>query len=152
MVKENLDSLDVRILEILSKNAKTPFLEIARVCNVSGAAIHQHIQQLTAAGVIKGSVFMLNAEKVGLSTCAIVGLKLSTETGTAGVVEELKKIPEVVECHLTSGRFPISIKMYAKDNSVFLSLLQSSVLQIKGVIGAESIISLQECFSRQIAL
>lgn len=152
MIKDNLDSLDVRILEILSKNAKTPFLEIARICNVSGAAIHQHIQQLTANGVIKGSVFMLNAEKVGLTTCAIVGLTLSTDADTEEVVNELKKIPEVVECHLTSGKFPITIKMYAKNNSVFLSLLKSSVLQISGVIGAESTISLQECFTRQISL
>ncbi len=152
MIKDNLDSLDVRILEILSKNAKTPFLEIARICNVSGAAIHQHIQQLTANGVIKGSVFMLNAEKVGLATCAIVGLTLSTDADTEEVVNELKKIPEVVECHLTSGKYPITIKMYAKNNSVFLSLLKSSVLQISGVIGAESTISLQECFTRQISL
>ncbi|MCQ2359907.1 MAG: Lrp/AsnC family transcriptional regulator [Paludibacteraceae bacterium] len=152
MIKDNLDSLDVRILEILSKNAKTPFLEIARICNVSGAAIHQHIQQLTANGVIKGSVFMLNAEKVGLTTCAIVGLTLSTDADTEEVVNGLKKIPEVVECHLTSGKFPITIKMYAKNNSVFLSLLKSSVLQISGVIGAESTISLQECFTRQISL
>lgn len=152
MIKDNLDSLDVRILEILSKNAKTPFLEIARICNVSGAAIHQHIQQLTANGVIKGSVFMLNAEKVGLTTCAIVGLTLSTDADTEEVVNELKKIPEVVECHLTSGKFPITIKMYAKNNSLFLSLLKSSVLQINGVIGAESTISLQECFTRQISL
>lgn len=152
MIKDNLDSLDVRILEILSKNAKTPFLEIARICNVSGAAIHQHIQQLTANGVIKGSVFMLNAEKVGLTTCAIVGLTLSTDADTEEVVNELKKIPEVVECHLTSGKFPITIKMYAKNNSLFLSLLKSSVLQINGVIGAESTISLKECFTRQISL
>lgn len=152
MIKDNLDSLDIRILEILSKNAKTPFLEIARICNVSGAAIHQHIQQLTANGVIKGSVFMLNAEKVGLNTCAIVGLTLSTDADTEEVVNELKKIPEVVECHLTSGKFPITIKMYAKNNSVFLSLLKSSVLQISGVVSAESTISLQECFTRQISL
>jgi len=151
MIKDTLDSLDIRILEILSKNAKTPFLEIARICNVSGAAIHQHIQQLTAAGVIKGSVFMLNAEKVGLTTCALVGLTLSKDADTEEVVAGLTKIPEVVECHLTSGKFPITIKMYAKNNSVFLSLLKSSVLQINGVIGAESTISLQECFCRQIS-
>jgi len=151
MAKVNLDSLDIRILEILSKNAKTPYLEIARICNVSGAAIHQHIQQLTASGVIKGSVFMLDAEKIGLNTCALVGLTLNVNADTESVVKELKKIPEVVECHLTSGKFPITIKMYAKDNSLFLSLLKSSVLQIEGVVGAETTISLQECFTRQIA-
>lgn len=152
MAKANLDPLDIKILEILSKNAKTPFLEIARICNVSGAAIHQHIQQLTSSGVIMGSVFLLSPEKIGLTTCALIGLRLGHNANASEIVEELKNIPEIVECHYTSGIFPITIKVYTKDNADFLNLVQYKLLPLEGVEAVEPTISLTECFSRQISL
>ncbi len=50
-----LDSLDRRILQLLTKDARTPFLEVARQCKVSGAAIHQRVQKMIEAGVIEGT-------------------------------------------------------------------------------------------------
>ena len=55
IIMQNLDALDEQILSMIADNARIPFLEVARVCHVSGAAIHQHIQKLTQMGVIKGS-------------------------------------------------------------------------------------------------
>ena len=60
MANSQLDSLDYKILQMLSVNARKPYLEIARECNVSGAAIHQRIQKLINTGVLIGSESLVN--------------------------------------------------------------------------------------------
>ena len=76
MAKYSLDYLDKKILRMISEDARVPFLEVARACNVSGAAIHQRIQKLTSTGIIKGSQFIIDPEKIGYETCAYIGLYL----------------------------------------------------------------------------
>lgn len=116
MAQHQLDSLDKKILKMIAEDARVPFLEVARECNVSGAAIHQRIQKLTNLGVIKGSQFIIDPEKIGYETCAYVGLYLKDPGTFDTVVEELKKIPEVVECHYTTGGYDMFIKIYARNN------------------------------------
>lgn len=78
MAHHQLDELDEKILKLIIGNARMPFLEVARECNVSGAAIHQRIQKLTNLGVIKGSEFIVDNTKVGYETCAYMGLYLNS--------------------------------------------------------------------------
>ena len=106
-----LDALDRKILELVIADARVPFLEVARACNVSGAAIHQRIQKLTTLGILKGSQFNIDPEKIGYETCAYIGLFLKDPERFDEVVEELRKIPEVVECHYTTGGFDMFIKI-----------------------------------------
>lgn len=121
MAHYNLDSLDKKILKLIAKDARIPFLEVARLCNVSGAAIHQRIQKLTNLGVLKGSQFIIDPEMLGYETCAYIGLYLQNPATFDDVVEELKKIPEVVECHYTTGGFDMFIKLYARNNHICLT-------------------------------
>ena len=92
MAKERLDRLDKQILKLVSADARIPFLEVARACDVSGAAIHQRIQKLTNMGILKGSQFLIDPEKVGYETCAFIGLNLKNPESFDRVVEELEKI------------------------------------------------------------
>ncbi|MCQ2369709.1 MAG: Lrp/AsnC family transcriptional regulator [Paludibacteraceae bacterium] len=147
----NLDKLDLKILSILSENAKTPFLEIARICNVSGAAIHQHIQHLTSIGVIKGSVFLLEPSLIGYNTCAFISVNLQPDADIASIAEELKKLPEIVECHITSGKSSLLLKVYTADNASLLELL-SKIHLVSGIISTNITISLKEEFARQIGV
>lgn len=94
MAKQILDSLDRQILKLISQDARIPFLEVARACNVSGAAIHQRVAKLSNLGIIKGSQFIIDPEKIGYETCAYMGLYLKEPEKFDQVVEELKKIPE----------------------------------------------------------
>ena len=68
MAVQKLDQLDKQILRMIAEDARVPFLEVARACNVSGAAIHQRIQKLTNLGVLKGSQFVIDPEKIGYET------------------------------------------------------------------------------------
>lgn len=151
MGNHQLDSLDESILKMVASNARIPFLEVARACKVSGAAIHQRIQRMTNMGVLKGSEFMVDPEKIGLETCAYVGLYLKDPEQFDNVVEGLKAIPEVVECHYTTGQYDMFIKIYAKNNHHLLSIIHDR-LQPLGLSRSETIISFHEAFKRQMPI
>ena len=110
MGHHQIDRLDKKILQLISKDARIPFLEVARECNVSGAAIHQRIQKLRNLGIIKGSEFIVDTYKIGYQTCAYIGIVLTDIKKFDYVVAELKKIPEVVECHYATGNTPCSLR------------------------------------------
>ena len=151
MAHHNLDSLDKKILHLIAEDARIPFLEVARVCNVSGAAIHQRIQKLTNLGILKGSQFIIDPEKVGYETCAYIGLYLKNPENFDSVVEALKKIPEVVECHYTTGGFDMFIKIYAVNNHHLLNIIHDK-LQPLGLSRSESIISFNAAINRQLPI
>ena len=149
MAQHNLDALDKKILRLIANDARMPFLEVARICNVSGAAIHQRIQKLTNLGVIKGSQFIIDPEKIGYETCAYIGLFLKDPGQFDFVLEELKKIPEVVECHYTTGGFDMFIKIYALNNHHLLNIIHDK-LQPLGLSRSETIISFNAAIDRQL--
>lgn len=151
MAKYNLDYLDKKILRMISEDARIPFLEVARACNVSGAAIHQRIQKLQTLGIIKGSQFILDPEKIGYETCAYIGLYLKDPSRFDEVVEELRKIPEVVECHYTTGGFDMFIKIYTRNNHHLLTLIHDK-LQPLGLSRSETIISFNAAINRPLVI
>lgn len=144
-----LDRLDEQILRLIADNARMPFLEVARACGVSGAAVHQRIQKLTAIGVLKGTEFVIDPEKVGYQTCAYIGLYLKDPALFDSVTEALGKIPEVVECHFTTGQYDMFIKIYAKNNHHLLNIIHDK-LQPLGLSRSETIISFHEAIRRQL--
>ena len=151
MAQHQIDRLDRKILQLISQDARIPFLEVARECNVSGAAIHQRIQKLRNLGIIKGSEFVIDTYKVGFQTCAYIGIILSDIKMFKPVVEELKKIPEIVECHYATGKYSMFIKIYAKDNRHLLQIILEKLTVIPGVAHTETFqISLDEIFRRQL--
>ena len=151
MSKQILDSLDRQILKLISQDARIPFLEVARACNVSGAAIHQRVAKLTNLGIIKGSQFIIDPEKIGYETCAYMGLYLKEPEKFDQVVEELKKIPEVVECHTTTGGMDLFIKMYARNNHDMMQIIHDK-LQPLGLSRSETIISFNAAIDRQLPI
>ncbi len=149
MANQKLDRLDKQILRLIAEDARIPFLEVARICNVSGAAIHQRIQKLTNLGILKGSQFIIDPEKVGYETCAFIGLNLKNPESFDEVVEKLRKIPEVVECHYTTGDYDLFIKIYAANNHDLLNIIHDK-LQPMGLARSESIISFHAAIERQL--
>jgi len=151
MSKQKLDVLDKKILTLISANARVPFLEIARECSVSGAAIHQRVQKLKRRGIIEGSEFLINNYRIGYQTCAFVGINLLNTGYANNVIAKLREIPEIVECHFATGRFAMFVKIYAKDNHNLLQIIVDKITQIDGVINTETFqMSLEEVFHRQI--
>ncbi|MFV0484516.1 MAG: Lrp/AsnC ligand binding domain-containing protein [Bacteroidales bacterium] len=144
-----IDDLDRKILRIITKNARTPFLEVARDCGVSGAAIHQRVQRLVALGVVSGSEFILDPEKLGYNSCSYMGLILEKGKHLDAVYKRLLDIPEVVECHFMTGQYSMYIKILAQNNA-HLKHIIDMIGEIDEVSRTETSISLQKAFQRQI--
>ncbi len=151
-VLSQLDDLDKRIISMLQANARIPFLEVARECGVSGAAIHQRVQRLNKLGVIKGAEYVIDPKMIGYDTCAFMGIFLEKASLFNDVVNQLKKIPEVTECHYTTGDYSIFIKIYAHNNEHLKQVLVDKLQTISGISRTDTIISLEENFSRQITM
>jgi Lrp/AsnC family transcriptional regulator for asnA, asnC and gidA len=148
----NIDSLDRKILSILTKNARIPFLEVARECNVSGAAIHQRVQRLTKLGIISGSQFMVEPKKLGYHTCAYIGIFLDNAALFNDVSERLLKIAEITQCHYTTGQYAMFVKVYAKDNEHLRKVLADKIQSINGIMRTETFISLEVMVDRQLPI
>ena len=146
-----IDKLDKQILQLISADARIAFLEVARACGVSGAAIHQRIQKLTSMGVLKGSEFIIDPERIGYETCSYIGLNLKDPEKFDEVVERLKEIPEVVECHYTTGNFDMFIKIYAYNNHHLLTIIHDR-LQPLGLASSQTLISFHTAISRQLPI
>lgn len=147
---EKIDKLDRKILSILSKNARIPFKDVAAECGVSRAAIHQRVQHLLENGVITGSGFDVNPKALGYSTCTYIGINLERGSMYKKVVERLEHIPEVVECHFTTGSYTMLVKVYVKDNEQLMDLLNNKLQTIPGVVSTETLISLEQSIKREI--
>ena len=149
---EKIDNLDKQILEIISQNARIPFKDVAAECGVSRAAIHQRVQRLIDLGVIIGSGYHVNPKSLGYSTCTYVGIKLERGSMYKSVVAELEKIPEIVECHFTTGPYTMLTKLYSTDNEHLMELLNSKIQEIPGVTATETLISLEQSIKKEIPI
>jgi Lrp/AsnC family transcriptional regulator for asnA, asnC and gidA len=147
---EKIDNLDKKILSILSRNARIAFKDVAAECGVSRAAIHQRVQRLAENNVITGSGFDVNPKSLGYSTCTYVGITLERGSMYKEVVKRLELIPEVVECHFTTGPYTMRVKLYARDNEQLMHLLNGQLQEIPGVVATETLISLEQNIKRDI--
>ena len=147
---ERIDKLDRKILEIISQNARVPFKDVAEVCGVSRAAIHQRVQKMIEMKVIVGSGYHVNPKVLGFNTCTYIGVKLERGSMYKDVVPEFEKIPEIVECHFTTGPYTMLIKMFARDNEHFMELLNGQIQEIPGVISTETLISLRQSIKKEV--
>lgn len=147
---DRIDNLDKKILNIIMNNARIASKDVAIVCGVSRAAIHQRIQRLIDMKVIVGSGYNVNPKTLGYNTCTYVGVKLEKGSMYRDVARELEKIPEIVECHFTTGPYSMLIKVFAQDNQNLMELLNDKIQSIPGVTETETLISLEQTLNRQI--
>ncbi|MBT8306024.1 MAG: Lrp/AsnC ligand binding domain-containing protein [Maribacter sp.] len=147
-----IDGIDKKILRFLMQDARKPVLEIARNIGISGAAIHQRLRKLESSGLLVGSKFIINPKAMGYMTMAYIGIYLDKAMSNPVAVKQLEKIPEVLECHYTTGNWSILIKVLCKDNEHLMHVLNKEIQQIEGVSRTETFISLDQQIDRQITI
>jgi Lrp/AsnC family transcriptional regulator, regulator for asnA, asnC and gidA len=150
MSKYQIDKIDQKILSFLVKNARMPFLEIARECQVSGAAIHQRVKKMESVGIITGSRLLVKPQALGLNVCAFVGVSLSQANKYSEVIDSLKKISEVVECHFVTGKHALLLKIYCTNHDHLMEILINTIQNIPAVEQTETFISLEQAIERQV--
>ncbi len=149
-----IDSTDRQILELLATNARMSFLEVARKCGISGAAVHQRVQKLTDAQVIDGAHLLLNPKGLGYQTCAFIGIQvnLNARATHQQVFQKIMEIPEIVECHHISGKYSLFVKVYTKNNEHLKKIIVEHIQVIPEVTATETFISLEMGFDRQLPI
>lgn len=150
MAVQQLDETDKKILSLLVKNARMPFLEIARECGVSGAAIHQRVRKLELSGIITGSRLLVRPSALGLNVCAFISVSLSEANKYPLVVDAFKKIPEIVECHFVTGKYSLLVKLYCIDNDHLMDILLNTIQKIPYIQSTDTQISLVQAIERQV--
>ncbi|MGH4051173.1 MAG: Lrp/AsnC ligand binding domain-containing protein [Clostridium sp.] len=147
-----LDELDYQILEILIKDSRKPYLEIARNCHVSGGTIHVRMNKMQEMGLIKGTRLILDTSKLGYDVCCFIGIYLNKASSYPEVLEQLKEIKEIVELHYTTGAYSIFIKVMCKSISNLQDLLMNRLQVISGVRSTDTFITLSQPIDRNISL
>jgi Lrp/AsnC family transcriptional regulator for asnA, asnC and gidA len=150
--KLNIDETNRKILSYLIKNARMPFLEIARECGISGAAIHQRVKKMEESGIIAGSRFNVKPEALGYKVCAFIGITLDHAHKYKTVVKDIAKIPEVVECHFITGNYTFLLKILCKSHQHLMDLLINTLQNIPGISKTESFIALEQPIDKQVNL
>ena len=147
-----IDGTDKKILVELTSNSRTPILEISRKIGISGAAIHQRIRKLNDSGLISGQHLKINPKALGYTTLAFIGVYFDKAERNSQAVREMKKIPEILECHYTTGNWSVLIKVLCKNNEHLMTLLNKQIQSINGVSRTETFISLEQQIDRQISI
>ncbi len=150
MANYHIDEIDRKILSFLVNNARMPFLEIARECNISGAAVHQRVKKMESNGVISGSRMVIKPSAIGLNVCAFISVCLSEDNKYPEVVAALKHVPEIVECHFITGKAALFLKVYCFDNDHLMNILLNIIQRIPYVQSTDTMMSLDQSFEREI--
>jgi len=149
---EIIDDLDKRILQIITQNARIPFKEVAELCGMSRAAVHQRVQRMFDIGVIIGSGYQVNPKMLGYNLCVYVGVTLERGHMYRQVCSELEKIPEIVESQFTLGAYSMIIKLYAHDDKHLMHLLNTKIQAIPGIANTETLTTLDESINRSLPI
>jgi len=147
-----IDGIDKQILIELTANSRTPILEISRKIGISGAAIHQRIKKLNDSGLIAGHQLKINPKVLGYSTLAFIGVYFDKAERNSEAIKKMKKIPEILECHYTTGNWSVLVKVICKNNEHLMAILNKQIQSIEGVSRTETFISLEQQIDRQISI
>ncbi len=147
-----LDEFDKLILIELEKDGRKPYSEIARKMDISNTMVHQRINRMREGGLIKKMALVLDERKMGYEWSAFTGIILKEDSNSELIIEELKKIPEVVECYYITGQYTLYIRIVAKNSEHMRSILYDEIDHISGVLKTESLIDFGTAFKRNVPI
>ena len=147
-----IDNLDRQIMEMLLKNARTPYTEIAEKLIVSPGTIHVRMKKLENMGVIKGTELIIDPKKLGLDLTAFIGVFLKESVQYKDVVSRLNEIEEIVEAYYTTGGYSIFLKIICANTDHLRKVLNEKIQKVKGIQRTETIISLEQSIRRKLPL
>jgi Lrp/AsnC family transcriptional regulator for asnA, asnC and gidA len=127
-----LDQKDIKIIEILSKDSRTPFTEIARRLGVSESTIRKRVEALENRGVIKKYSIVVDPAKMGYKTVALVGLDVQPDKFLEAA-EELSKLEEVKLVATSTGDHMIMTEIWTKDGRELGLLISKKLGKISGI-------------------
>ena len=144
----DLDRIDLAILRALQADGRITNADLAQKVNLSASACHRRVQRLEEEGYIKDYVALLDARKLGRPTTVFVEITLSGQADEVleAFEREVKKIPDVLECHLMAGSADYLLKVVAEDTEDFARIHRAKLARLPGVQGMQSSFALRTVF------
>jgi Lrp/AsnC family transcriptional regulator for asnA, asnC and gidA len=150
--KFNLDKLDLQIIQEMMENAEISYADLGKKLFVSGGTIHVRIKKLEELKVVKGRRLSIDIKALGYDVIAFIGIFLEKSSLYDAVAKDLKKIPEIVRVNYTTGNYSMFAEVVCKDIQQLRLVLHDKLQNIKGIERTETLISLEESFSRNIVV
>lgn len=147
-----IDKTDLKILEILMKDAKKPYTEVANQAFVSQGTVHVRMNKMLEAGIVEKTTLKLDYSKIGYDVTAFIGIYLEKSSLYDQVLQELKKIPEITSIHYTTGNYSMFVKIHCRDTNHLKQLLHDKLQQVQGIDRTDTMISLEESLDRNLRL
>lgn len=147
-----IDNTDLKILEILTQDAKKPYTEVAKRVYVSQGTVHVRMSKLEEAGVVEKTTLKLNYARLGYDITAFIGIYLEKSALYESVLEKLKAIPEITSIHYTTGNYSMFVKIHCRDTNHLKEVLHEKMQQVEGITRTETMISLEESLDRTLKL
>lgn len=147
-LKLNLDKLDLQIIHEMMANAEISYADLGKKLFVSGGTIHVRIKKLEEAGIVKGTRLSVDLKQLGYDVIAFIGIYLEKSSLYDSVAKDLEKIPEIVRLNYTTGNYSMFAEVICKDINQLRYVLHDQLQKIKGIERTETLISLEESFSR----
>lgn len=147
-----IDNTDLQILNILMEDAFTPYTEIGKKLYISPGTVHVRMNKMEKLGIVKAPQLQIDLGKLGMDITAFIGVYLIRSDMYDKVVTQLKKIDEVLSCNYTTGNYSLFLKIVCRDTQHLREVLHDKLQKIEGISRTETLISLEESFTRQIKI
>lgn len=146
-----IDNIDLKILNILSEDAKLPYTEVAKKVFVSGGTVHVRMKKLEEMGIVKGTTLKIDYAKLGYDITCFLGIYLEKSSLYDEVVNKLKEIGEIATIRYTTGNYNIFCKIYCKDTQHLRDVLHDKIQKVDGIESTETFISLEESVNKHLS-
>ena len=151
-IDKSLDKLDLQIIQAMMQDAEVSYADLGKQFFVSGGTIHVRIKKLEELGIVQGKRLAVDLKVLGYDIIAFIGIYLEKSSMYDTVVTALKDIPQVVRVNYTTGNYSMFVEIVCKDIQQLRFVLHDELQKIKGIERTETLISLEESFSRNVKI
>lgn len=131
-----LDEINLRIIDMLTRDASRPFVEMAKELEISDATVHMRVRRLVAAGIIRKFTITTDSRLLGYDHLAFMGINI--KEGLADeVASQLSKIDEILEIHEMHGRFDLFLKIRARNLEEMRDIVVNKIRKLPQITEAE---------------
>ena len=149
---KSLDKLDLQIIQAMMQDAEISYADLGKQFFVSGGTIHVRIKKLEELGIVQGKRLAVDLKLLGYDIIAFIGIYLEKSSMYDTVALALKNIPQVVRVNYTTGNYSMFVEIVCKDIQQLRFVLHDELQKIKGIERTETLISLEESFSRNVKI
>tara|TARA_R110002124_G_scaffold233235_2_gene398274 strand:- start:1713 stop:2177 length:465 start_codon:yes stop_codon:yes gene_type:complete len=143
-----LDSIDRKILRVIQKKGRISNADLSEKVGLSPSACHRRVQRLETDGIVRDYVALLDPRTIGLPSTIFVEIKLQGQADEIldAFEAEVKRVPEILECHLMAGTADYMLKVVADSTEDFARIHRQHLSRLPGVQQMQSSFALRTVF------